>query len=70
MSMSITLLANASHIIPIPIVGVTLFYAVLKLAGYLALSWWFIVSPIIVSVVLFAIMMAICFVSMLLKESK
>ena len=65
-----TLLENASHIIPIPIVGVTLFYVVLKLAGYLELSWWFIVSPIIVSVVLFAIMMAICFVSMILKESK
>ena len=68
--MPMTLLKNASHIIPIPIVGVTLFYAVLKLAGYLALSWWFVVSPIIVSVVLFAIMMAICFVSMILKESK
>ena len=62
-----TLLENASHIIPIPIVGVTLFYVVLKLAGYLELSWWFIVSPIIVSVVLFAIMMAICLASMFLK---
>ena len=62
-----TLLENASHIIPIPIVGVTLFYAVLKLSGYLALSWWFVVSPIIVSVVLFATMIAICLASMFLK---
>ena len=65
-----TLLENASHIIPIPIVGVTLFYFVLKLAGYLELSWWFVASPIIVSALLFATMMAICLVSMILKESK
>ena len=65
--MTLTLLANASHIIPIPIVGVTLLYVVLKLAGYLELSWWFVASPIIVSVLLFATMMAICLASMFLK---
>jgi len=62
-----TLLENVNHIIPIPIVGLTLFYAVLKLASYLELSWWFVASPIIVSVLLFATMMAICLVSMFLK---
>jgi len=46
----------------------TLLYIVLKLSGYLALSWWFVASPIVVSILIFTAMVAICSIEEILKK--
>ena len=59
---------SLSYIIPVQMYGVTLLYIVLKLSGYLALSWWFVASPIVVSILIFTAMVAICSIEEILKK--
>ena len=61
---------SLSYIIPFQMYGVTLLYIVLKLSGYLTLSWWFVASPIIVSILMFTGMIVICLVDEFLKKEK
>lgn len=61
---------HLSYIIPFQMYGVTLLYIVLKLAGYLELSWWFVASPIIVSILMFTGMIVICLVEEFLEKER
>ena len=63
-------LDHISYIIPFQMFPLTLLYIVLKLSGYLTLSWWFVASPIIVSILMFTGMIVICLVDEFLKKEK
>ena len=61
---------HISYIIPFQMFPLTLLYIVLKLSGYLALSWWFVASPIVVSILIFTAMVAICSIEAILKKER